>query len=141
MEQTTTDKLMDILKSASNSVDYLDAIESKQESFSQSAYFNRLFQIKNISKSEVIKRSLLDQYYAYQIFRGDKIPSRGKILLLAFAFPLDVKQTQTLLYVCKAEKLYIKDKRDSIILFATEKQYSLEEANDLLTELGERPLL
>lgn len=141
MQHTTTEKLMGILKNASNFEDFLQHTQTKQVEFSQMEYFDYLFDVKQVTKSQVIKSSLLDTYYAYQVFRGAKTPSRDKLLLLAFAFPLDVKETQLLLYICHSEKLYVKNKRDSIILFALEKSCSLEKTNDLLTEENVQALI
>ncbi|MEG0258074.1 MAG: hypothetical protein RR632_07210, partial [Christensenella sp.] len=113
MEQTTTEKLMERLRSADSFDDFLTDAQEKQSVPDGKEYFDYLFSSRDTVKADIIKKSQLDQYYAYQIFRGEKTPSRDKALLLAFAFAMDVKDAQMLLYICHCEKLYIKNKRDS----------------------------
>ena len=137
----TTSRLLSLLRSSSSMDDFLSIHKSNQLDCTLSQYLNTLLEEKQLSKSEVIRNSLLDPYYAYQIFRGKKQPSREKLLQLAFAFPLSEKEVQLLLYWGGVQKLYIKNRRDSIFLYALEHGLSLQEVSDLLLELRESPLL
>ena len=109
--------------------------------FTLAQYLDFLLQEKNLSKSEVAKKSLLNQVYVYHIFAGRKKPSRQKILSIAVAMNCTVKETQRLLYFAGVEKLYVKNSWDSIILFALKNNFDIERTNNLLNKFSELPLL
>lgn len=95
---------------------------------------------KNLSRSEVIARSGLNDIYAHQILSGKRRPSRDKLLCLCFGLELNARQVQTLLRNCGYAELYARNRRDSIILFALFKGLNLLDLNEKLYESGE-PLL
>lgn len=118
--------------------------EDNAENFSNftlTEYLEYLLKEKNLSKAEVAKKSLLNPVYVYHIFAGRKNPSRLKILAIAVAMNLTVKETQRLLYFAGVEKLYIKNSWDSVILFALENNFDIERTNNLLDKFSETPLL
>jgi len=138
---STTDQLMKILKSADSLDSFLERAESKQPSITLSEYFEYLFEQKQCKKPDIIRKALLDTYYAYQIFRGERKPSRDKLIQLALAFPLTEKETQLLLYLGGVQNLYIKNRRDSIILYALNKHLTIEQVSELLQDKRETPLV
>ena len=86
--------------------DFFDANQDSFKDFNLSKYLNWLIVEKNLSKADVIRKSELDYIYAYHIFSGrKKKPSRNKIISLALAMNLSVKETQRLLYYAEVEKL------------------------------------
>lgn len=106
-----------------------------------SAYLNKMLAAKGLKKNDVIRRSRLNQTFAYQIFAGDRKASRSKALQLAFALQLDLNETQRLLHVADAGTLYCKNRRDAIIIHAILQQWPLEETDDTLAHFGEQPIL
>ena len=100
-------------------------------------HLDALLDQKETSKAEVIYRAGLDTVYGYQIFNGTRKPSRDKLLQLAFGFPLTYKETLTLLKIAGASSLYVRRRRDSIIIFALNKGFSLEQLNELLEQEDE----
>ena len=69
-----------------------------------------------------------------------KHPARSKVLLLALAMGLTVKEAQHLLYYAGCEALYARNSFDSIIWYALEHHLNVIDANLLLERLGEKPL-
>ena len=100
-------------------------------------HLDALLDKKETSKAEVIYRAGLDTVYGYQIFNGTRKPSRDKLLQLAFGFPLTYKETLTLLRIAGVGSLYVRRRRDSIIIFALNKGFSLEQLNELLEQEDE----
>ena len=100
-------------------------------------HLDALLDQKETSRAEVIYRAGLDTVYGYQIFNGTRKPSRDKLLQLAFGFPLTYKETLTLLRIAGVGSLYVRRRRDSIIIFALNKGFSLEQLNELLEQEGE----
>ena len=90
-----------------------------------------------IKKADVIRKSQLDRIYAYQIFSGTRKPNRDKLLALGFGMELSIEEMQKMLKISEYPILYVKNKRDSIILFGLKKKASLSAVNVLLYEMHE----
>lgn len=103
-------------------------------------YLTAAISEKNLSKSEVIKKSNIQTNYAYQIFSGLKIPSRDKLISLCFGMSLTVDEAQTLLKYAGYAPLYPRIKRDSAIITALETGKSVIRCNIMLDELNLSPL-
>ena len=103
-------------------------------------HLEKLLAQKGISKADVIKNADIDRCYGYQIFSGNKNPSRDKMLALSFGFGLNLDETQRLLKIAETGELYPRVKRDSIIMFCINKQMPLIETNLLLDEFSEYPI-
>ena len=131
MKEKTTDKLDNELEKTQNIADYLSANKSE---FISSAieYMNELLIEKNLKKADVAKNSNLHRTYVYEIFNGDKLPSRDKIIAIAFGMTLNLEETQKLLKRSGYRELYSRDIRDSVIIFALNKKMNLLNCNNLL---------
>lgn len=128
----------DLLKTLLRTDEYSQFQELKDNGVvSLAEHLDALLDQKETSKAEVIYRARLDTVYGYQIFNGTRKPSRDKLLQLAFGFPLTYKETLTLLRIAGVYSLYVRRKRDSIIIFALNKGFSLEQLNELLEQEDE----
>ena len=104
-------------------------------------YLLSMLKAKDLTKGDVIKKSGLEKGYAYQIFNGTKEnPSRDKLLSLAIAMRMELDEVTKLMKIAKLPELYIRDPRDSIIIYAIERKYSVMETNFLLEERGKEIL-
>ena len=70
-------------------------------------------------------------------FSGVKTPSRDKLLAIAVAMKLTLDECQMLLRLARVNELYVKNKRDSIIIFGLMKQLDTKELNALLYDMEE----
>lgn len=104
---------------------------------SLSDYLNRLLEEKGLKRSDVIRLAGLNSTFGYQIFTGARKASRNKLLQLAFAMRLTLRETGRLLRRGDAGSLCCKDRRDAIIVFALSKGLSLQEVEELLFSFGE----
>lgn len=136
-----TDELMKILNTEETLEGYWTANKDELLDFSLEVYLNQLLVQYQAMKNEVVSRSGLNQIYAYQIFAGTKKPSRDKLIALVFGFPLCLEDAQRLLRIGGVSELYLRLKRDSIILFGLKKELSIQELDDLLFEMGEKTIL
>ncbi len=128
----------DLLKTLLRTDEYSQFQELKDNGIvSLAEHLDALLDQKETSKAEVIYRARLDTVYGYQIFNGTRKPSRDKLLQLAFGFPLTYKETLTLLRIAGVGSLYVRRRRDSIIIFALNKGFSLEQLNELLEQEDE----
>lgn len=129
-----TDDLLKNLENAENIDDYISRNRKNFVDMSISEYLHELLEEKNMKQADVIKRSELQQNYACQIFNGTKNPSRDKLICIAVGMRLDMEETQRLLKICNRPVLYVKNERDSIIIYAINNKMSIIDTNELLAE-------
>ena len=79
----------------------------------------------------------LNETYGYQIFTGQRKPARDKVLRIAFAMALTLRETNRALTAAGASRLYAKDRRDAIIIFCLDRGCSLQKVNEELYRFGE----
>ena len=91
-----------------------------------------LLKQKGLTRADVVRGSELNRKYVYQIFSGEKIPSRNKLIALAFGLQLTAEETQTMLKLSGYRELYARDTRDTIILYALQRNKTILETNELL---------
>ena len=137
LSEKPTDDLLKILKSANKKNDLKSYISSNlDESLSLDEYLENKLADKGISKSQAIKNSNLDRTYGYEIFKGQKIIGREKLIAICIGIGLN----QRVLTIGKQKILYAKDARDSIIIFSINNNYSIMETNELLFEENFEPI-
>lgn len=136
MENKTTDELRHEIKAATDIEDYLGSNQENLIHHSLAGHLDSLLSRKGISKADVVRGSLLSRAYVYQIFSGEKTPSRDKLIALAFGLRLSEEEAQTLLKVSKNRELYARDSRDAIILFSLQRNKSIFQVNELLFRHG-----
>ena len=131
-----TDELLKELGNTSDINQYLSTNRDELIEQNVAKYLNELLEKKeNLTKSKIIKSTSLSESYIYDIFRGEKSnPSRNKLLQIAFAMSLDLETTQKLLKIAKVGILYPRIKRDSIIIFALNKNLDFFECENLLEQ-------
>lgn len=132
MDIKTTDELCHEIKAVTDVEDFLKNNERQLLRQSLSEHLNVLLAQKGISRADVVRGSQLDRAYVYQIFSGDKVPSRDKLIALAFGLCLSVNETQRMLKLSGNRELYPRDKRDSLIMFTLQQNGDISGANALL---------
>lgn len=128
----TTDELVHEIKAATDIEDYLSRNKENMLSHSLSAHLNILLSQKGIRIADVVRSSLLDRAYVYQIFSGEKTPSRDKLIALAFGLHLSDDETQNMLKLSGNRELYARDERDALLLFSLQREKTIWETNELL---------
>lgn len=140
MERKSTDELRHEIKSATDIEDFLKNNRQNMALDTLSGHLHALLSRKGLSRADVVRNSLLNRTYVYQIFSGDKTPSRDKLIAIAFGLHLSEEETQLLLRLSKNPELYARDGRDAVILFALQRNKSILEVNDILFKQGYKPL-
>lgn len=135
MEEILTEELLSELLIAEDPQKFIE--EHGIGSRSLSEYLQALLDEKDLRRIDVIRGADLNETFGYQIFMGQRKPSRNKILQIALAMGLTLKEANRLLQAGEVNTLYCKDRRDAIILFCIEKGYSLHKTNEELYRFGE----
>lgn len=135
MSEPLTDELLrELLDSSSidGYVEHHDFIE-----WTLSEYLRQLLDEKHLERARVVRMADLNETYGYQIFTGARRPTRDKVLQIAFAMALTLKETNRALTAAGASVLTCKDRRDAIIIFCIDRSCSLQKVNEELYRLGE----
>lgn len=136
METKTTEELNHEIKEATDIEDYLHKNRENMLTLSLSRYLEDLLVQKGLSRAQVVRDSSLDKGYVYQIFSGEKTPSRDKLLALAFGLRLSGDETQRMLKISCNRELYARDRRDALIRFALEQRKTILDVNESLYDHG-----
>lgn len=136
MNCKSTDELNHEIKNVTNIEDYLADNKTELLADTLAKQLNLLLSQKDFKKADVLHDSQLSKAYIYQIFSGQKIPSRDKLIAIAFGLHLSENETQKLLKMSGHRELYARDKRDAVILFALQRGKTVFDANELLFNQG-----
>ena len=104
-------------------------------------YLMQLLRQKNLKRAQVVEDSGVDKAYVYQIFNGDKKPSRDKLIVIAFGMGLNEEETQRVLKLAGHSELYPRLARDALILFFIQRGKDIWETDDALDRNGFATLL
>lgn len=136
MKNKSTDELNHEIKDATNIEDYLVRNKENMLTSNLPEYLNRLLTQKGLKRADVMRNSQLGRAYVYQIFSSKKIPSRDKLIAIAFGMGLSDDETQKMLKLTCNRELYARDERDALILFALQKKKTVFEVNESLVDHG-----
>lgn len=100
-------------------------------------YLQELLAEKGLKQADVVRDANLNATFGWQVFTGQRGASRNKVLQIALAMRLDLRETNRLLKIAGHNELYCKVRRDAIIIFCVDKEYTLQETNETLYEFGE----
>ena len=132
MKHKNTNELQKELTSAPDLSIFLS---ENQENFNNSNFselLNELFLKSGLTKATLSKRAGTSEVYLYQIFSGGRTPSRDRTLCLCFGLSATLEETQELLKNSGFAQLYVKDRRDDIIIYGLANRLTLTEVNERL---------
>ena len=132
MKKKNTDDLQNELSAAPNLTGFLYANQEEFINDSFSAMLQDLFQKSGLSKAVLAKRAGTSEVYLYQIFSGERTPSRDKTICLCYGLSASLEETQELLKRSGLAQLYAKNRRDAIIIYGLVHKMELDAINDRL---------
>ena len=135
MAEPLTDELLKELLDAPSIDSYVEGHDFIERSLSE--YLQQLLEEKHLERARVVRMADLNETYGFQIFTGARQPTRNKVLQIAFAMALTLKETNRALAAAGASALNPKDRRDAIIIFCIDKGCSLQKVNEELYRFGE----
>lgn len=135
MKEPLTDELLAELLNAPDPRSFADKHDIGKRSMPD--YLQQMLGEKGLERADVIRRAGLNETFGYQIFMGQRGASRNKVLQIAFAMGLSLKEADRLLQAAGANELYCKNRRDAIIIFCLDHGYSLQKTDEELYRFGE----
>ncbi|MCM1023610.1 MAG: helix-turn-helix transcriptional regulator [Prevotella sp.] len=136
IKEKSTDEMWNEIKSADDYESFAADNAGEFTAKDISDCLNELLQEKGIDLKEAVKKSCIERTYAYHIFSGKKVPSRDKLIAIAFGMGLDLEETQRLLKRTRNRPLYPKDERDSVIIYSLLNGLQMGITNERLYERG-----
>ena len=103
-------------------------------------FLGKMLEKKGLKRSRVVRMADLTETFGYQIFTGQRTPSRDKVLQIAFAMALTLREANRALRAAGASSLDPKCRRDAIIIFCIDQGCSLQKVNEELYRLGEETI-
>lgn len=138
MKEPLTEELLEELLAAPDPARFVAAHKIRARSLS--GYLQQLLDEKGLVRAAVIREAGLNETFGYQIFMGQRNPSRNKVLQLVFAMGLSLKEANRLLQAAGTNELYCKNRRDAIIIFCLNKGYALRRVDEELYRFGEETI-
>lgn len=140
MKQKETERLLDALKGDASLKDIMEEHEGTFLEGSVASELAKIMEEKKIQRRQLVKNSILNEIYFYQILNGRKRPQRNKLICVTLAMGLNLEETQRLLKVTGYPELYARLPQDCVIIYGIEHGLTPEGINRLLFEQG-LPLL
>lgn len=134
-----TEELLERLLASTTPEAYLEEAPLFDRSLSEYAY--ALLEEKGLTRSAVIQASGINATYCYQIFQGTRHPTRDHVIMLAFGLGCSLTETQRLLRYAGVNELWVKLRRDAIIIHCVQQGMTRAQCDDELYRLGEETLL
>ena len=135
MTERLTEEVLQELLDAPSLDAFVDGREFPAETLAES--WERMLEKKHLKRSRVVRMADLNETFGYQIFTGARNPSRDKVLQIAFAMALTLRETNRALRAAGTSSLNPKCRRDAIIIFCIGQGCSLQKVNEELYRLGE----
>lgn len=139
IDSILTDDLLEQLLASSSPEAYLAGAEVEERSLAD--YLHQLLDEKGLRRSEVIRASGVNPTFAYQMFQGERRPGRNTAIKLAFGLRCALTEAQRLLKIAGLQELWVKQRRDAIIIHCLESGLTRQETDDELYRLGEQTLV
>lgn len=138
MAERLTEELLDELLNSSNIDEYL--ADAPTSDLTLAEYLQQLLAEKRLERVRVVRMADLNETFGYQIFMGSRRPGRNKVLQIAFAMALSLRETNRALRLAGANELYARNRRDAIIIYCIDHGCSLVKVNEELYRLGEQTI-
>jgi len=128
--------MLNEIKESTDIYKYLKRNTSHLDRPDFSSYLNQLFDIKNIKKTQFLFITGLTRSYVYAILKGEKKPSRDKLIIMIFGLSCNLEEAYNMLQYAGHQPLYARDLRDTVLLFGIKQKMPLYEVNDILYDLN-----
>lgn len=103
MAERLTEELLDELADAPSLDSYVSNHEFSNRTLA--SYLQELLERKHLERVRVVRMADLNETFGYQIFKGTRHPSRNKVLQIAFAMALTLRETNRALTLAGVSSL------------------------------------
>ena len=132
-----TEEIMDDLKQKDNREFPREMIDAEKIDIVE--YLNELLKAKGVTIPTLSYKLPYERSYLYSFFNNRRKPTRALLLQIAILLSLSTEETQRLLRIGQKAALYPRVPADAVVIYALEHKLSLDETDELLTQIGEAP--
>ena len=136
-----TVELLGALLSSDSMREFDEKARSSQKKANLKGVLGELTEKAQLTAETLASKAGLPREMVLPVLSGDRTPSRDLLLLLSVAIGLELSDAQWLLELANHPALYVKNRRDSAVIFALMRSLTVPELQDLLAELEESPLI
>lgn len=140
MKKRTTDLLNELKMDKRSFNDYNKNHQEDFISVDHKLFWDEMIKKSETSKANIINASDFGYTYFYDVIAGKKAPSRDKIIRLFLGMHLSLDDCQRALRLYGWAQLYPRFKRDSILIYALNHQFTVYRTIELLTQQNEETL-
>jgi|GEM_PF-938594 len=133
---TLTRDILDQLKEKKSLTQIFDENKSMFAEMTIGEYIAAEIERRSLTKSKVIKLSGINKRFFFDILSGKKTPSRRYIIRIFLALGLDLNDVQWYLRAADYPQLYVRNKRDAVIVYCINHKLSVGECNKMLNNVG-----
>ena len=130
-----TEKLMEQLKAGGSITAFFEDNPSDFLPYSFQEIINPVIQSKKVTAASLIRESGINRRYYFEILSGKKRPTRNYVLRILLALSLPVQDVQWILRAAGYPQIYVRNKRDAVMLYAFEHRLSVRECNEMLDNI------
>ena len=139
MDKSTT-QLLQLISKTTNITNFLENNHSEFIDDHFTEMLQRYLKRSKLSKYKALTNAEIDLNYGYQIFNGRRTPNRNKVIQLALSLHLSLNEVQLLLLSIDERQLHIRNRRDSIIMYAIEQSSCVHDLDKYLLDHNEELL-
>ena len=131
-----TEKILDSLSDTASLTEFFQENKDAFDLLTIGEYIELELKKRNVTKASIIRKSGINKRFFYDILSGKKSPNRRYIIRLFLALGVEFADVQWYLKACDYHQLYVKTKRDSIIVYCLNNKLSVSECNKMLNNVG-----
>lgn len=124
-----TEEVLNEIKETDNVSKYIKDNKESLNVKNPSFVLEGLLKMKNTTRANVLRQCGMDKGYMYQIFSGERFPSRDKSIMIGFGLKLSLEEMQSYLKQIGYKELYAKNERDTVMIFCINKNLNLIDTN------------
>ena len=131
-----TEKIQNKLEGTQSITEFLNENKEQFDLLPIGEYIEMELAKRKIKKQKVINESGISKRYFNQILSGEKTPARRYIIRIFLSLGLDLPDVQWYLKACDYSQLFVKNKRDAIIIYSINNKLPVGECNKMLNKAG-----
>lgn len=137
----TTEELLTDLKECDDIANYIKENRNDMQQHYFLDYFEDMLKKYQKTMGDLEKEVELGRSTLYAIKKGERNGTQDAILKIGFAIGLELDEMQRFLKLSHNHELYVRNKRDSVIIYGIHHHMNIYEVDEMLIEYKEKPLL
>ena len=104
-------------------------------------FMNKVIKRRHMTRGKLLDSIGVERSCGYQILNGRRVATRNIVLRMAVYLGLSVRETQMALALAQKQALYPHNTFETVMIYALSHDYTLEQTEEFLQQLGAGSLL